>query len=139
MIGGLIAGGVAVACAVIAFLGVLYTARTQKEPTIIRVGQEVAGDAIATLIRERDECRAESLVKTDVIAQLNETIVGMKAELHGMRRRLEAAGVPSRRQERMEAIDGAVHAVVDEIADEGTADPAADDDEPDASNPADAS
>lgn len=80
-IGAVVAGIVAVVCAVIGVSGVVYTARSQKQPNVIRVGQEVAADAITTLIRERDEARAESLVKTDVIKSQQVELDDLRGEV----------------------------------------------------------
>jgi hypothetical protein len=81
MSGAVLAGLFALGTATIALLGVVYTAYTQKQPTIIRVGQEVAEDAIATLRRERDEARAENTVRNKIIASQLATIDDLTADL----------------------------------------------------------
>lgn len=68
--GAFIGGGVALICGLLTFFGVMYQAWSQKQPTIIKVSQQVATDAIATLLRERDECREDLAIAESRIADL---------------------------------------------------------------------
>jgi uncharacterized membrane protein len=69
--GAIIAGLVALIGGALTLAGVIYTARAQKEPAIIRITQDVATEAIGTLQRERDEARAQGVVHIQALAQLH--------------------------------------------------------------------
>lgn len=70
----ILAGSVSISAAIFTLIGVMYSARAQKEPQIIKMGQEVAADAIKVLMRERDESYAKVATLQEVITELRQQL-----------------------------------------------------------------